>query len=547
MIKGCDTMQTIYIFGHKVPDTDSVCASIALSYLKNQQGLKTEPRLLGELNKETKFVLNYFNFPEPKFLNDVKVQLRNMHYNKNAMINEHVSIYTAYRKMIDMSITGIPLIDDDKKLTGYINMKEVSKYLIDGDITKLDTSYQNIIESLNANEVLRFDEEIKGNIIAAAYKSATFLDKVTLKEDDILIVGDRYRIQDYAVSSKIKLVILVNNIFLPEDLLEKARQNKVNVISVPMGTFKVANMVKLCNYVKLLKVVDSPVTFDITDYRDDFVEISSKLGHTNYPVVNKKNICLGMISIIDINNYIKKQVILVDHNQATQSVDGLEEANILEVIDHHNVSTLGTTTPINFRIMPVGSTCTIIYQLYNEAHIEIPSNIAGIMLSAILSDTLIFKSPTTTDMDKIVAEKLAVIANLNIQEYSTKMFKAASSVEGMSIDEMIHSDMKSYNFDNSSLAIGTLVTLDFDEINRRKQDIIESLNHMCSFGNYKIAIFFVTDIIKNGSYIFYNEESKPIIEEAYGIENILEGTYLDGVVSRKKQMLPPLLELDERK
>lgn len=538
-------MQTTYIFGHKIPDTDSVCASISLSYLKNVQGLKTEPRVLGALNKESKFVLDYFNIPEPSFLNDVKVQIRNMHYSKEAMIEEHVSINEAYQLLSKLEVTGLPLVNKFKKLTGYVNVKEISKYLIEGDITYLNTSYDNIIDTLNAEEVLRFDNEIEGHILAAAYKSETFINRIRLDKDNILIVGDRYKIQEYAIQSGIKLVILVNNVSLNDALIELAKENKVNIVRVPMGTFKAANMIKLCNYIKLLNNNPNPITFTTSDYRNDFIETSSKLGHTNYPIVNKKGLCLGMMRLVDVSDFERKQVILVDHNQQSQSVDGIEEANIMEVIDHHNLGTIGTSLPINFRSMPVGCTCTIIYKLYEEANVEIPKNIAGIMLSAILSDTLLFKSPTTTGMDIAVGKKLAQIAGVEIEEYGTKMFKAASSVAGMSVEEIIHSDMKTFNYSNSAMAIGQVMTMDFEEISSRQSEFVNSLNTMCNIGNYKMALLFVTDIIKNGSYLFFNESSKEIIEEAFGVENATQGVYLDGVVSRKKQMLPPLLEVEK--
>ena len=202
---------TTYIFGHKTPDTDTVCASISLSYLKNKLGDKTEPRVLGTLNKESKFVLNYFGFKEPEFLNDVKIQIKNMQYNKEAMIDEHVSIFRTYKSLSSKGLTGFPLVDKDKKLTGYVNVKQISKYLIEGDFNYICTSYDNILEALNGKEILRFDEEIEGNILAAAYKSQTFIDRVVLDKKDILILGDRFKIMEYAVNSGIKLIILVNN------------------------------------------------------------------------------------------------------------------------------------------------------------------------------------------------------------------------------------------------------------------------------------------------------------------------------------------------
>lgn len=540
-------MQTVYIFGHKMPDTDSVCASISLSYLKNKLGMKTEPRVLGTLNKETKFVLDYFNIPEPEFLNDVKVQIKNMHYNTEAMVEEHTSIYEAYKYLVQCGVTGFPLVNKNKKLTGYVNVKGISKYLIEGDINYLYTSYDNILKTLSAAPVLRFDEEIEGNILAAAYKSETFVNRVKLNPDNIVIVGDRYKIQEYCVNSGVKMIILVNNVRLSEDLIEVAKVKKINVVCVPMGTYKTSNMIKLCNYVKLININSNPVTFNVYDYRNDFIDVSSKLGHTNYPIVNKKNICLGMMRLVDSNDFERKQVILVDHNQQSQSVDGIEEASILEVIDHHNLGTIGTSMPINFRCMPVGCTCTIIYKLYQEAGVKIPKDIAGIMLSAILSDTLLFKSPTTTSLDVEIGGELAKIAGLNIEEYGTKMFKAASSVSGLSVDEIIHTDMKTFKYRDSNMAIGQVITMDFDELLERKDEIVAGLNRMTEFGNYSVSLLFVTDIIKNGSYLFFNDNSEEILEEAYGVSHANQGIYLDGVVSRKKQMLPPLLELEERR
>ncbi len=540
-------MQTIYIFGHKMPDTDTVCASISLSYLKNKLGLNTEPRVLGTLNKETKFVLDYFHIDEPEFLNDVKVQVRNMHYNKDAMIEEHISIYEAYKNMVKYEVTGFPLINKHRKLTGYVNIKEISKFLIDGDITYLNTSYDNILNTLNGQAITKFDDEIKGNILAAAYKSETFINRVKLEKDSILIVGDRYKILEYAILSGIKLLICVNSDTLPIDLLNLAQKNRVNVISVPLGIYKCANMIKLCNYINMININPNPITFSPVDYRDDFIDISSKLGHTNYPVVNKKGICVGMMRLVDANNFERKQVILVDHNQQSQSVDGIEEASILEVIDHHNLGTIGTSTPINFRSMPVGCTCTIIYQLYKEANIPIPKNIAGIMLSAILSDTLLFKSPTTTKIDIEIGHKLASIAEVNINEYGMQMFKAASTVSELSVYDIIHSDMKTFKNEDYTIAISQVMTLDFDDIHKREKEVINELNHMCDYGNLKVALLFVTDVIKNGSYLFYNETCQELIEDAYGIDNIYQGMYFDGVVSRKKQMLPPLLEIEDRR
>lgn len=533
-------MKMTYVIGHKKPDTDSVCASISYSYLKNKLGWTTEPRVLGNINKETKFALDYFKVEEPKYLNDVKVQIKNMSYLKDAYINEHTSIAKTFEELQRLGVTGLPLVDENNKLKGYINVKEMAKNIIQGDIYELNTSYQNILEVLNGKEVLKFDDEIKGEIIAAAYKSKTFTEGIELNHNNILIVADRQYIIDYAIDCGVKLIIIVGDRTFPEELIEKAREKQVNVISTPDSTYVTANRMKLCNYIETININPNPVKFTDSDYRDDFITISNKLGHTNYPIVNQDNTCVGMLRLIDQNNYEKYNVILVDHNQPAQSVDGLEEADIMEIIDHHNLGNLGTQIPIQFRSMPVGCTCTLIYQIYKENNIEIPENIAGLMLSAILSDTLLLKSPTTTDMDVEVARKLAAIANLDIQEYGMAMLKAGSSIAGMSISEIVEEDFKTFKLGETSIGIGQVMTLDFEEIAKDMPKYIAHLDEMCVKNNYKLAVLFVTDAVKNGSYLLYSTGSEAVVAEAYKIKEAAEGTYLPDMVSRKKQMYPAL-------
>lgn len=296
-------MKMTYVIGHKKPDTDSVCASISYSYLKNKLGWTTEPRVLGNINKETKFVLDYFKVEEPHYLNDVKVQIKNMSYLKDAYINEHTSIAKTFEELQKLGVTGLPLVDENNKLKGYINVKEMAKNIIEGDIYELNTSYANILEVLNGKEILKFDDEIKGEIIAAAYKSKTFTEGIELNNNNILIVADRQYIIDYAIDCGVKLIIIVGDRTFPEELLEKAASKKVNVISTPDSTYVTANRMKLCNYIETININPTPVKFTDSDYRDNFVSISNKYGHTNYPIVNQDNTCVGMLRLIDQNNY----------------------------------------------------------------------------------------------------------------------------------------------------------------------------------------------------------------------------------------------------
>lgn len=537
-------MQT-FIFGHKNPDTDSVCASIALSYLMNEEGKNTIPKVLGHISAETKFVLDYFKVKCPDYLNDTKVQIKDIKYNKKAVIHEDDSILNAFMFMQKLNLTAVPLIDEKKILKGFVTLKEIAKYLISGDKEKVDTSYENILTSLEGRECLKFDEEIKGNVLVASYQSKTFHEEVTLTHNDILIVGDRYKVLEYAIESKVGLIILTGNHELPTKLLKKAEKNHVNVIVSKYNSFETTSKVILSNRIKSININTKPVTINNKDYRTDFLSLSIKAGHTNYPVVNSKNECLGLLKVTSADNYTKQKVIMVDHNSMSQSAIGIEEAEIIEIIDHHNLSSIGTNVPINFRSMPVGCTCTIIYNMFVEKKITIPRHIAGLMLSAILSDTLVFKSPTTTEEDIFAASKLAKLAKVDIDEYGYQMFKAASSIKGISISDLINQDFKSYSVGNHQIGISQVMTMDFNEIEAQMYEYINKLNEISS--NYLCVVLFITDVYKNGSYVIYNDKAEDIIRDAFDLSEIYEGIYIHDLVSRKKQMLPALLEVIEKR
>ena len=531
-------MQT-FIFGHRNPDTDSVCSSIALSYLLNKEGRDTVPKVLGHINTESKFVLDYFKVQCPDYLNDTKVKIKDMDYNHDTYISESDSISKAFKFMQKENITAIPLVKKDNFLSGFVTLKEIAKYLIGGDKEKIDTSYQNILDSVEGNELLRFDDEITGNVMVASYQSKTFCDEVNLTHEDIVIVGDRYKILDYAISSKIKLIILTGNHKLPQELLEKAKTNKVNIIISKYNSFNTMNKVILSNRIISININETPITINAKDYRTDFLGIANSVAHTNYPIVDSQNKCLGMLKITDVDHYTKQNVIMVDHNSFSQSAIGIEEAEITEIIDHHNLGAIGTNVPINFRSMPVGCTGTIIYNMYLERKIEIPKNIAGLMLSAILSDTMIFKSPTTTESDKTAATELAKIADVNIDEYGYKMFKAASSIEGISVNDLINQDMKSYSVGNYQFGISQVMTMDFNEIEKNIDEYINKLDEIKN-DKYLCVVLFITDVYKNGSYVLYNRD-------AFDLNEVFEGVYIDDLVSRKKQMLPALLEVIQKR
>jgi len=539
-------MRKTFIFGHKKPDTDSVMASISLSYLKNQLGKNTEAYALGDLNEETKFALNYFDTKEPKYLNDVKLQIKDVKYHKNCVGDQHNSVYDSYNYMTNKGITGLPIVDNNKKFIGMVSIKGIAKELINGNFDYLKTSYENIIKTMGGQPILKFDDEISGKILVASYRSTSFIENVELNKNTILIVGDRHSIIEYAVNSGIKLIILTNSGYIKDEHLKIARENNVNIIKTNLDTFHVSKTIALCNYIKTIVTTKDIICFDENDYLNDFIEISNKVKHTNYPIVDRHNKCLGLLRLADISEKSKKQVILVDHNETEQSVDGIEEAEILEVIDHHKIGNINTNIPINFRNMAVGSTNTIIYQLYEERNIEIPKNIAGLMLSGILSDTLLLNSPTTTDRDKIAVKELSRITNIDYEKYGIEMLKAGTSLEGKTKEEKLYNDFKVFNIENKKIGIGQIFTMNPNEILNELTDYVELIETISKTKNYFIIGLFIVDILTNGSYIIYNSSSQTILENTFNINSLKQGDYIKGCISRKKQIIPNIIDALEK-
>lgn len=533
------------IFGHKKPDSDSVMSAIGLSYLENECGNNTEPRVLGNLNKETKYAIDYFNLEEPAYLNDVKLQLKDVNYHKGFFMKESDSIYEGYQYMLNENLTGLPIVKEDEIFSGLITMKDLSRNMLNDDTEKLETSYQNVLDVLDGVEILKFDEEIKGNILAAAFDSATFLKNIKLSENEILIVGNRQDIIEYAISSKIKLLVVTGGGAINEDLLQKAKTNKVNVVGTSLDTYHVARLISLANYIKTMVSSYNPTKFLDTDYVDEVMDINNKLKHTNYPVVDKNNKCLGLFRITDLSEKNPKQVILVDHNEKKQTADGIDEAVIKEIIDHHNLGSITTSAPVNFRNMAVGSTCTIVYTMFMEREIAIPKNIAGALLSGVLSDTLILKSPTTTERDRQAVKDLARIAEVNYEEYGMEMLKAGTSLDGMSKEDVLYNDFKLYTVGEDTFGVGQFFTMNFDEIEKEMDEYIKTLDSIAEANNYSFLALYVTDIIKNGSYVLYNTKAQDKVEIMYANQDVCEGFFVDKCVSRKKNVIPLVMELFE--
>jgi len=540
-------MEKVYVFGHRNPDTDSVTAAISLSYLKNKLGVPAKPVVLSSINLESKYALNYFNVKEPIFLNDVKLKVKDLNYTKNYSIMESDSINDAYYKMEEAGISKIPVVDKDKKMLGIISMKDIAKEQFSKNIDLVDTTYENVLEAIEGKELLHYDEFIKGKLIVASYRSTTFLSTVTLDQNSVLIVGDRHSIIEYAINSGIKLLIVTGNHQIKKEHIILAEKNKVNIIVTPHSSLIAARRINLANSVATINYQKDILCIKEHENISDFMNTANKTRYTYYPVSNEKDECKGILRVSDVTYENKKKVILVDHNSYEQSAIGLEETEILEIIDHHNIGSIGTNMPINFRNMPVGSTNTILFILYKENNVEIPREIAGLMLSGILSDTLILTSPTTTQYDKDAVEKLSLIAGVDYKEYGLNMLKAGSSLKGKTKEEVLYTDYKNYPVGERKIGLGQLSTTNPDEILEEKEEYIKLLNSVADANDYHFVALFVTDIINQGSYVLYSSRGEDILRKVYKNEELTQGTFLENVVSRKKQILPGImLEMNEQ-
>ena len=536
-------MDKIYVVGHKNPDTDTVTSSISLSYLKYKLGINAEPRVLGNVNAETLYALNKFKIKVPLYLNDVKLQVKDINYNKDFIISEDAPIIDAFNFMHENGITGIPLVDKDKKFKGYVSLKEIASDMINNNSLTLDTSFKNLVEVLAAKKYYKVDDNICGTTCVSTFDDATLIKDMNLDNNSIVIVGNRKQVIEHAIKQGVKLIILVNNVELSDEQLSKAKEKHVNVITSSKSSFKVARVLCLCNPIKSIQRPETCITFNNNDYITDVEDKISKLKHTNYPIINNEDVCLGMLRTMDIKKVNRKKVILVDHNQVSQAVDGLNEAEILEIVDHHNLGDIVTSKPISIRTMTVGATNTIIYHLYKENNITIPKDIAGIMLSGILSDTLGLSSPTTTDEDKKVVEILSRIAGVDYKTYGLELLESGVSIKGLKPEDIIFKDNKEYSIGDHKFSISQVFTTDFKIYKPIIKDLVDELNQESKRHGYDVCALYVTDFINNTSYIIYSDNSKNILEIAYGIDNLEQGYKLDNIVSRKQQIIPIIMDV----
>lgn len=536
--------ETVYITGHKNPDSDSICSSIAYAEFKNKFENKYIPVRQGKLNQETEFILKYFNVPTPEYIETVKTQVSDLNIDKAVHVSKDVSIKTAWMTIQKYRIKTLPIVDESERLIGIVTLSDITKKYMDINennmIAKSKTTLKNIIETINGNLVFGCKQMLNtsGKVVITAMSTENL--KPFINKNDIVITGDKEDVQIASIELGANILIITGNSNISKNTLDKAKELNCILIATNYDTYTTSRLISQSVPVEYVMTTEKIVSFNLDDFIDEIKDKMLQTRYRSYPVVDNNNKIKGLISRYHLISQNKKKVILLDHNEKSQSIDGIEEADIIEIIDHHRVGDIETKKPVYFINRPVGSTATIIANLYFENDITPTKKTAGLMCAAILSDTLKFKSPTSTHVDKITANKLAEIAGIDIDDFAQKMFKAGTSLKDKTPEEIFYQDFKDFNLSKYKIGIGQVTTMDLSSIEKMKKPIIEYMKKVCKDKNYDLLVLLLTDIINEGSELIYVGSRKELISKAFNINSESSSIYLPGVVSRKTQVVPPL-------
>jgi manganese-dependent inorganic pyrophosphatase len=535
----------IYITGHKNPDTDSICSAVSYAALKNRLG-KTQAKAirLGSVSKETQYALDYFNVKAPDLMESMKAQIADLNFGPKEVINPEDSIKKAWELIKDSESKTLSVIDEEGKLVGIASQSTITSSYMDiwdnATIKKSNTKIASIIDTLSAKPVYLIDDgaEMKGKIVVAAMLPDSA--EPFIEEGDIVICGDRIDSQELIIKNKAGLMIVSGNLPVSKDIIEKAKAANCSIINTPYDTFTASRLVPLSVPVGYVMTTEKLVSFKLDDTIDDVKDVMLDTRFRSYPVLDSENKVVGNISRYNLIAPNKKKLILVDHNEKGQSVNGRDDAEIIEIIDHHRVSDISTVNPVYFRCEPVGCTATIVTNMYLENGLEPTKEIAGLLCSAIISDTLLFKSPTSTAADKAAVEKLAKIAGIDPVKYAKEMFKAGSSLAGKSASDIFNQDFKEFKLGDLKLGVSQISTMDVEGLNPVKPDLLKLMQSMAKNEGFDLIILMLTDILEGGSELIVAGDRKDLAEKAFDVKIPGDSVYVPGIMSRKKQVIPPL-------
>lgn len=537
----------IYVIGHKNPDTDSICSAIAYAYLKNQMNDKEYvAKRAGQINEETQYVLNYFNQELPDYVSDIRTQVKDIEIRETQGVPRDISLKRAWTLMKELGVVTLP-ITKHGRLEGLITTEDIAEAYMDVHDSKIlstaHTAYRNILDTVDGTMVCGNADAYytKGKVLIAAANPD--LMENYIEEGDLVILGNRYESQLCAIEMNAGCIVVCEDANVSLTIQKMAEEHGCTVIRSPHDTYTVARLINQSMPISYFMTRENIVSFRTDAFTEEIRTVMAKLRYRDFPIEDKKGHYIGMISRRNLLNADKKKIIMVDHNEKSQAVDGLENAEILEIIDHHRLRAIETMSPVYFRNQPLGCTATIIYQLYMEQGVEIPKNIAGLLCAAILSDTLMFRSPTCTAVDKMAAENLAVKAGIEIAAFATEMFRAGSNLKMKSPEEIFYQDFKKFDMNGKNIGIGQINSLDAAELADIRAKLITYLDKAYNEHGMDIIYFMLTNIIEESTEIVAKgPEAEEIIEEAFEVE-MSDGTaVLKGVVSRKKQFVPPLME-----
>lgn len=536
----------VYVSGHRNPDTDSICSAIAYSYLLNATNkYNAVPVRLGEINRETEYVLKRFGVEHPVLLKTVKQKVEDLNYDKVTVFSKDLTLKTAWFLLKQQNLKSAPILDEHGQLLGLLSTSNIIEgYMDQWDsevLKKAKTPVENVIDTLEAN-VIYLNESLKvveGDIHIAAMSGSEA--KKRIRENDVVIVGgDRSDDLEELISVKPSLIVLTGSLTADENVVKKCEEQGISIISTPFNTYQTSQQIVQAIPVEYVMIKGDIKTFSTDDTLDYMKEVMSETRYRGYPVIDLNNRCVGSISRFALLKGLRKKVILVDHNERGQSIPGIEEADILEIVDHHRVADIQTVGPLLFRGEPLGSTATIVTKIFDELDVEMPSHIAGLLLGAVVSDTLLFKSPTCTPVDTKIAKKLAEIAGVDIQEFAMEMFKAGTSLVGKTVDEIFNQDFKKFSFDNLQVGVAQVNSMDIEGFLPYKKDMLDYMNKFAEDNNLEFTLLLLTDIINANSEIFVGGPRPELVEKAFNVQlTECQGT-LAGVISRKKQVVPAI-------
>ena len=538
--------EIVYVSGHKNPDTDSICSAIAYSYLLNATNkYNAVPVRLGEVNRETEYVLKRFGVEHPVLLKTVKQKVEDLNYDKVTVFSKDLTLKTAWFLLKQQNLKSAPILDEHGQLLGLLSTSNIIEgYMDQWDsevLKKAKTPVENVIDTLEAN-VIYLNEALKvinGDIHIAAMSGNEA--KKRIHENDVVIVGgDRSDDLEELISVKPSLIILTGSLTSNEHVVNKCKEQGISIVSTPFNTYQTSQQIVQAVPVEYVMIKGDIKTFSTDDTLDYMKEVMSETRYRGYPVIDLNNRCVGSISRFALLKGLRKKVILVDHNERGQSIPGIEEADILEIVDHHRVADIQTVGPLLFRGEPLGSTATIVTRMFEEQDVEMPSHIAGLLLGAVVSDTLLFKSPTCTPVDTKIAKKLAEIAGVNIQEFAMEMFKAGTSLIGKTVDEIFNQDFKKFSFDNLQVGVAQVNSMDIEGFLPYKKDMLDYMNKFAEDNNLEFTLLLLTDIINANSEIFVGGPRPELVEKAFNVQLTDRQGTLEGVISRKKQVVPAI-------